>query len=204
MRTLSVAAFLMVSLVASSAFAQRHNVGDVLRKTSKHNLKKKPRVLPVWHKNGTCHERNSRHSSTEVYKARCLSGAPATRYHRTTFTCSGRNGRLIDMRFMNIPFQVYEASRFTCTQASPRARRYQLGYDPGQSRKLRAPKAADYVCGCFTPQGGQDCDNQLCRGRMQAARLDPLAPVYASLHASGYLLGHVTRIDWARTLGWRT
>jgi hypothetical protein len=189
-----------LSVPATAAAQDRPNVGEALKKAKKTNLKKKPTFKKLWTKAGTCHERRSdKLSFATPYKARCTS--TATRHASEMFSCEGRHGDHVDIRVGGTKMLVYRATRFVCTRNAA-GKRYQIGYDPGQSGTLTSNTAADFVCGCFEPPGGEQCDEGfagLCDGAM--ASLEAPTPRYEGLDALAYVVTHAFEIDWARTLG---
>ena len=187
--------------IPSTAAAQdTSNVGDTLKKVKKTNLKKPKKITKVWTKVGACHERRTRElPATNPYKARCTNSA--TQHAGEMFSCSGRQGQIVNIRLSGGNHPVYQAKRFVCTRNAA-GKKYELGYGPGQSGTLTSNKAADFVCGCFEPPGGEQCDEGFagtCYGEM--ASLTPAPEVYEGLDALAYLVTHAFTIDWARTLG---
>ncbi len=187
---------MLAAALAMPATASAQDVGDALSKTNGKNFKKKPTIKKVWKKAGTCHERRSNQLTFATpYKARCTS--TATRHPSESFSCAGRQGEHVQVRVGGLKMVVYRATRFVCTRNAA-GKRYQIGFDPGQSGT-----AADFLCGCFEPPGGEQCDEGfagLCDGAM-ASVMEPTLQRYEGLDALAYVVANVFDIDWTRTLG---
>lgn len=159
----------LLSFSTASAFAQdapriSQETADKMKNAK---IKKKPVVKPVWRRAGACHTININQPQDESYLARCNKNT--IRHADVIVNCGSRLGewgwRQVGQG-LRVP--VYKAKRFECSVKNSN-KRYRIGYDAGQNSKFGGHRAADYVCGCYTPPGGSECDGNLCTGRMQAS-----------------------------------